>query len=115
MFVRCLNTCVSRTKPRAINRLEVDTESADWQQRQLLPQELRINTGGHHGAEYHVAACTGKTVEVNSLHLPINGRTSPALPINTSSHKSESGVRSGFTSQTYAPAAFAISGSPAAG
>src|SRR5438105_2627857 len=44
-----------------------------------------------------------------------NGRISPALPVITSSHKSESGVRSGFTSTTYAPAARAISGIEAAG
>src|SRR3954470_14383547 len=102
MFVPRLDARVRRTQSRPIDCFELDTETTDAKQRQLFAQEVRINTRGHCGAEYHVATRAGETVEVKSLHCPINGRTSPALPISTSSHKPDSGVRSGLTSQTYA-------------
>src|SRR5215204_4849137 len=110
-----LDARVSRTQAGTIDCLKVDAEALDRKPRQLFAQEVWINARGHHRAENHVAARAGETVEVESLHFPINGNTSPALPINTSSHRSDNGVRSGFTSQTYAPAAIAISGRPAAG
>src|SRR5678816_1840131 len=113
MFVRCIDVRVSRTQTRAVHCLEVDAEASDWKPRQLFAQEVWVNTRGHGCAKYHVAARTGETVEIKSSHLPINGKTSPALPINISSHRSESGVGSGLTSQTYAPARFAMSGRPA--
>src|SRR6185295_2388891 len=115
MLVRGFDARMCRTQSRAVDCFEVDAESTHSKQRKLFAQVVWINTRGDQRAEYHVAARSGETVEVKSLHCPSNGKTSPALPINTSSHKSDSGVRSGFTSQMYAPAVFAISGRPAAG
>src|ERR1051325_6819292 len=112
---RCFDSRIRCTQAGSIYRLKVHSEAADRKQRELLPQEVWINSRRNHRAEYHVAACAGKTVEVKSLHGRNCGNTSPALPVITSSQRSESGVRSGFTSQTNAPAALAISGMPAAG
>src|SRR6185503_9030497 len=104
-----------RAQTGAIDRFEFNIEAVDVQQRELVAQVIWIYTCGHHRAEYHVAARTGKTVEIKSLHFENSGNTSPALPVSTSSQRSDNGVRSGLTSTTYAPAAFAISGMPAAG
>src|SRR5688572_24075042 len=116
-LIRGYDSGVSRTQSGSIRGFEVDLETFDVEQRQLFAQRIRIDAGRDHRAEYHVAACTRKTVEVESLHsgLLICVKTSPAFPMITSSHTSESGVRSGFTSHRYAPADLAISGSPAAG
>src|SRR5215208_5351923 len=115
VFVRCLHARVRRTQTRSVNCFKVDAEAIDAKEGELFPQIVRFNSSCDHGAEYHVAACAGETVKVQSLHLENSGNTSPALPSITSSQISDNGVRSGFTSQTYAPAAFAISGMPAAG
>src|SRR6185503_13413139 len=115
VFVNCLNARVNRAQPGAIDSFKVDLETFDVQQRELFAQRSRIDTRRDHRAENHVAASTRETIEIESLHKPICGTISPALPVITSSQRPESGVRSGFTSQTYAPDAFAIPGSPAAG
>src|SRR5215207_2412194 len=115
MFVRRLHARIRGTQARSVDCFKVDAEPIDAKQRELFAEKVWIDSGGDHRAEYHVAACAGETVKVESLHLENNGNTSPALPVITSSQRSDNGVRSGFTSQTYASAAFAISGRPAAG
>src|SRR6185503_9286833 len=100
----CFDSCVCRAQPRSIHCFEIDVEPADRQQQQLFMQIAGLDARRHHRAENHVAACSGETIELESLPHPNSGSTSPALPVSTSAHRLESGVRSGFTSTTYAPA-----------
>src|SRR5205085_7627791 len=79
VLFRSLHSPVSRAQPVAVYSLEVDAEPLDVKQRQLSTQVIRIYTRADHGAEYHVAARTGETVEVKSLHLENKGNTSPDL------------------------------------
>src|SRR5687768_15710812 len=111
--MRGFDTRVCSTQTRSVDCFEVNVEALDVKQRELLAQHVMINSSSDHRAEDHVAACTGKTVEVQSLHN--RGNTSPAFPVTTSSHRSDRSVLSGLISQTNAPADFAISGRPAAG
>src|SRR5688572_14584815 len=115
VFVRCFHSRIRRAQTRSINCFKVDAEAVYAKKRELFAEIVWIHSGGNHRAEYHVAAGAGKTVKVKSLHLENSGNISPALPVITSSQMSDNGVSSGFTSQTYAPALFAISGMPAAG
>src|ERR1041384_7507694 len=100
MFGFCFDSRVRRAESRPTHGFEINMETADRQQRQLFAQVVSLDARGNHRTENHVAARSGETIEIKSLHHPNSGNTSPALPVSTSSHRLESGVRSGFTSTT---------------
>ncbi len=68
VLVRGLDARVGRTQSRSINRFEVEVKTFDRQQRELFAQVARLDTRGNHRAENHVAARSGETIEIQSLH-----------------------------------------------
>src|SRR5262245_46302501 len=92
--------------------------SRDAQLPELRPQVSRFDPQIDEGAEEHVAADPGETVEVQPAHHPAprrSGSTSAAGPRITSSATGDNGVSSMLISTRYAPFCLATSGKAAAG
>ncbi len=68
VLVSRLDVRVRRTESRSIHNFKVDRKAADWQARELFAQVVWIDSRGNHRPENHVAARSGKTIEVKSLH-----------------------------------------------